>query len=191
MNTKLIVALGNPGKKYEKTRHNVAWRVFEDSSLIKAATWIEKFKGLYTSLEIKNNRFFFLMPQTYMNLSGESVLALATFYKVAAHDILVMHDDLDLNFGLIAFKKNGGAGGHNGIKSIMELFGTGNFLRLKIGIGRPLNGQSVSDWVLSNHSKEEEIALQKILTTTNDALSLYLNEGFEKASSRYSKKLII
>src|SRR5690606_8792386 len=131
--------------------------------------WREKFKGLFAT----QDEAVFLKPQTYMNLSGESVVSAAQFYKIKPENILVIHDELDLPFGTIAFKNGGGSAGHNGLKSISGLMGTPNYLRLRVGIGKPAVG-SVSNWVLGPFSSDEKIQLQDYLDATAKAVELYL-----------------
>ena len=114
---KLIVGLGNYGTKYESTRHNIGWDIFEYLSFKDRLIWKEKFKGVFASHSVNGVKYHFLKPQTYMNLSGESVAPLCSFFKVKIEDILVLHDELDLPFGTVAFKKGGGLAGHNGLKS--------------------------------------------------------------------------
>lgn len=187
---RLVVALGNPGKEYQQTRHNIGWMVFEKLKALQSAVWKEKFDGVYTELSIDSDRIFFLMPMTYMNLSGKSVAKLAQFFKVNIEDILVIHDELDLNFGTIAFKSDGGTAGHNGLKSMVQELSTDKFKRLRVGIGRPKFGD-VSSHVLSKFNDEEGISLDKVLDVCVEALNCYLKNGFSKAASEYSRKKII
>lgn len=185
---KLIVGLGNPGREYEDTRHNIGWFVLDkiDRSLI----WKEKFKGLFALANISGEQYIFLKPQTYMNLSGESVAQAAKFYKVDVKDIIVVHDELDLPYGTLALKKAGGLAGHNGLKSMAKCLGTQDFLRLRMGIGRPPHG-NVSSWVLSRFSSEEEINLDDFVNLGVEAIEAFIKAGFEKSASKYSKKTVI
>lgn len=182
----LVVALGNPGNEYANTRHNVAWMVLEHLKFSSSLVWREKFKGLFAT----ENDAIFLKPQTYMNLSGESVVPAAQFYKVDPKEILVVHDELDLPYGTVAFKRGGGSAGHNGLKSISALLGTPDYARLRVGIGKP-NVGSVSNWVLSPFSSDEQIQLTDYLDATAAAVELYLTQGYDKAASRYSRKALI
>jgi len=184
---KLVVALGNPGLKYEFTRHNIAWLLFDEFFNSKSPIWKKKFKGEYCELNIDGEKRYFLKPQTFMNLSGESVQPLCQFFKIKAEEILVIHDELDLPFGQITFKNGGGLAGHNGLKSINQSMGTNTFLRLRVGIDRPVHG-SVSSWVLGSFNKDEEISLGKILIESSKALEKSLKDGFQKASNQFSKK---
>ena len=183
---KLIVGLGNPGKKYEKNRHNIGMILLDSI----CSSWQEKFKGFYAQETQGSSKVFYLKPQTFMNLSGESVQPMAAFFKVDPKNILVVHDELDLPFGTLALKKGGGLAGHNGLKSIAAQLGTQDFLRLRIGIGRPVHGD-VSNWVLSDFSKDESVTLQKILTEGALALKTFLDKGFDAAASSYSRKNVL
>lgn len=184
---KLIVALGNPGPEYELTRHNIAWILVDTHSEIDRGVWKSKFKGKYTDFSVNGEKVYVLKPQTYMNLSGESVQPLCQFFKIKAEEILVVQDELDLPFGQIHFKKGGGLAGHNGLKSIAKLMGTQEFYRLRIGIGRPAKG-SVSSWVLSKFPANQDTELGIVMDKTNEALDYFLSNGFKKASTEYNKK---
>ncbi len=186
----LIVGLGNYGKKYEHTRHNIGWDVFEELTFANDLKWIEKFKGEFAVLNVNNSKIYFLKPHTYMNLSGESVQPLMQFFKIPIENILICHDELDLPFGTIGFKPGGGLAGHNGLKSIAQVLGTTEFKRLRIGIGRPVHGD-VSNWVLSGYSQEEKDFFRNYLSETARALETYVKLGFSKAATQYSKKKLI
>ncbi len=187
---KLIVGLGNPGSKYERTRHNIGEQSINYTYYGKSLTWQNKFKGIFSSFNLKETKFYFLKPLTYMNLSGESVIPLAQFFKIDVKDIMVIHDELDLSFGNIGFKKGGGLAGHNGLKSIASLLGSQDFLRLRIGIGRPTFAD-VSSHVLSPFSPDENISLSIYLEKIGIALDCYIENGIEKASLKYNKKPLI
>jgi PTH1 family peptidyl-tRNA hydrolase len=184
---KLIVGLGNPGAEYEFTRHNIGW-IFLDIYLEKfSPRWMNKFNGEYFSIESNGNKIFFLKPLTFMNLSGRSVQALAHFFKIQPQEILVLHDEIDFDFGKVALKKGSGSAGHNGLKSITQEMGTPEYFRMRLGVGRPIHG-SVSDWVLGNFSKDEEISLDKYSKNFNICLDSILKEGIDKTSQKYSNK---
>jgi PTH1 family peptidyl-tRNA hydrolase len=187
---RLIVALGNPGLEYEYTRHNIAWMVFDNLEVINHSHWKEKFKGLYHSASSAEGKVYFLKPHTFMNLSGESVKALASFFKVSVENILVIQDEIDLPFGTIAFKKAGGLAGHNGLKSIANHMGSQEFLRIRVGIGRPIHG-SVSSWVLGRYNNDEEIYLGDYLKKVAESIEEYIEKGFDKAAGKHSKKNIL
>jgi PTH1 family peptidyl-tRNA hydrolase len=159
---KMIVFLGNPGQEYANTRHNAGWLCCDYIKQVQYENWQKKFKGSWLSYGTGENKVIFLKPETFMNKSGESLVAAMVFFKIQAKEVLVVHDDLEQKFGTISFKSGGGLGGHNGLKSIATLCGTQDFHRFRIGIGRPVHG-SVSSWVTSRFSKEEEIHLPLIL----------------------------
>ncbi|MCH5166799.1 MAG: aminoacyl-tRNA hydrolase [Erysipelotrichales bacterium] len=149
---KLIVGLGNPGKDYNKTRHNVGFMVLD--SYLGDVKWSSKFNGLYYETKINDEKYIFLKPQTYMNLSGKCVCSFMNFYKLDYKDILVIHDDLDLEVGNYRIKVNSSSGGHNGIKDIINAISTDAFARLKIGISNN-KGIDTKDYVLGPFSKSE------------------------------------
>ena len=157
---KLIIGLGNPGKKYEFTRHNIGFLIVDEIVKENNFHYKEKFDGLYCEELIKNEKVIFLKPQTYMNLSGISVKKIMDFYKIKKEDILVIHDDLDLMFGKYKLKKNSSSGGHNGIKDIINHLNSKDFLRLKIGILNE-NKKETKEFVLNNFSKKEQEDLKK------------------------------
>ncbi len=184
---KLIVALGNPGNEYELTRHNIAWTLVDTNRDISSSNWKSKFKGEYTDFTFNGEKVYVLKPQTYMNLSGESVQPLCQFFKIKASEILVIQDELDLPFGQIHFKNGGGLAGHNGLKSITKHMGTQDFYRLRVGIGRPAKG-SVSSWVLSKIPVSQNTELEIVMENANKALEVFLKDGFKKASTEFNKK---
>lgn len=187
---RLIVALGNPGIRYAHTRHNIAWEAFDFLDVLDKAVWKSKFKGVYTSINNNDSKVYFLKPETFMNLSGESIAALTKFFKISVDDILIIHDELDLPYGVVGFKSGGGLAGHNGLKSSAACLGSQSFKRLRLGIGRPLFGQ-VSDWVLSGYSNDEQAVFETYMQGVSKALNLYIENGFQKAASQFSKKDLI
>ena len=154
---KLVVGLGNPGAKYENTRHNIGFKILDDLNL--EFKYEQKFEALVS----KKNEIIYLKPQTYMNLSGMSVSKALNFYKISVEDLYVIHDDIDLPFGVIRFKKNSSHGGQNGVKNIIELVGTNKFNRLKVGIGRDKN-IPVENYVLSKFSTLQNQELSTIIS---------------------------
>ena len=183
---KLVVGLGNPGAEYELTRHNIGWLVLDSLKKLDNHPWKSKFKGLYTDTSINSEKVYFLKPQTYMNLSGESVQPLCQFFKIQPEEILVLHDELDLPFGQIQFKKGGGLAGHNGLKSMAQTLSTQDFYRMRIGIGRPVHG-SVSNWVLSRIPDDLDIDFGIVLDKSTEALLAFLEQGM-KAANKYNRK---
>ncbi|MBC7538270.1 MAG: aminoacyl-tRNA hydrolase [Bacteriovorax sp.] len=186
----LIVGLGNPGSKYHHTRHNIGWDVFEELSFSSDLKWSEKFKGQYAVYNNGADKIYFLKPQTFMNLSGESVQPMIAFFKIDIENVLVVHDEIDLPFGIIAFKKGGGLAGHNGLKSITEKLGSQEFKRVRMGIGRPIHGD-VSNWVLSGYTGEDKDFFVPFLKGAALAIEEYIKLGFDKTAMTYTKKKIV
>jgi peptidyl-tRNA hydrolase, PTH1 family len=182
----LIVGVGNPGSEYATTKHNIAWMLLDHSPLFSNAIWKSKFKGLYAETSVKGKKVYGLKPQTFMNLSGESVQPLAAFFKIPPEEILVIHDELDIPFGQVHFKMGGGLAGHNGLKSIAACLGTDQFARMRVGIGRPVHG-SVSNWVLSPFGKDEQLQLPILLEKLHDPLLTCVVDGLAKVGI-YNKK---
>lgn len=180
---KLIIGLGNPGKEYENTRHNIGFMVLDN--YLKDSSWQKKFNALYTAEVINNEKVIFVKPETYMNLSGNSVIEFINFYKIENKDILVIHDDLDLPFGKIRIKTNSSAGGHNGIKSIINRIGNNNFTRLKIGISHNTNGDT-KDFVLGKFNKEQLAQLEKTYLLTNKIIEDFIKYDINKVMNDYN-----
>lgn len=153
---RLLVFLGNPGKEYGKTRHNVGWRVAD--TFFATVSWQKKFHGLFA----QEPEMRLLKPQTFMNLSGISVSEASSFYHLKPEEIVVVHDDLELPMGKIKLQMGGGLQGHNGLRSIKEMIGSDRFCRMRIGIGRPKYG-NVAQYVLSPFTQDEEIALSLLM----------------------------
>ena len=184
---KLIVGLGNPGKEYENTRHNIGF-IFIDSFAKQNNVDInkEKFNGLYAQTSINNEKVILLKPLSFMNLSGEVVRKYVDFFKIKLEDILIINDDLDLNIGRIRLRLSGSSGGHNGLKNIALHLNSENFKRLKIGIS---NDKTVDtkDYVLGKFSKEEKEILDSLKETVNNLLNDYLTTDFDKLMCKYNK----
>lgn len=179
----LIVGLGNPGAEYTNTRHNVGFQVVDAllGLFDRSATYKEKWAGLYSSTVYSQEKVHFVKPQTFMNRSGQPVSQFYTFYKITSENLIVVHDDLDMSPGRVKLVRGGGAGGHNGIKSIVSAIGTNDFYRLKVGIGRPGQGEvhkdfPVEKYVLSNFSEDECSILQSRYTDIGKGL-MYLLDG--------------
>src|SRR4051812_37853437 len=181
---KLICGLGNPGREYERNRHNIGFMVVEElARRAKSDVSQEKFQARVGTGNVGGEKVLFVEPQTYMNLSGRSVVAASQFYKIAPEDVLVVHDELDLPFGRIQLKSGGGAGGHNGLKSIMELLGADKFARLRFGIDKPPGPNAkerVSGYVLSDFRGEEEKQLSDLIMLTCDAAESWVRDGMAK-----------
>jgi len=154
---KLVVGLGNPGQQYEKTRHNAGFLFLDSLASERANPWCNKpdFQALITEANVAGQKVLLLKPQTFMNRSGQSVGKVARYYKLMPEEILVVHDELDFEAGVVKLKKDGGHAGHNGLRDIMAHLGAKDFYRLRIGIGRPASGSPVADYVLSSPSKTD------------------------------------
>lgn len=185
----MIVGLGNPGPQYQSTRHNVGFMVLdrlrEDSGSV--AEFKQKGKGLLVSAFVAGENRYLLKPQTFMNLSGESVAEIARFFKIDVSEILVVYDEIDLPFATLRLKKGGGDGGHNGIKSVAARLGSRDFTRLRVGIGRPeQEQQSVSSWVLSSFDAEEASELPFLLKRSVEAVDTLCREGLKVAQNTFN-----
>lgn len=193
----LIAFLGNPDSRYERTRHNAAWIVAAHLPLTQGAAWQKKFKGQYAKTaagQIGVPVLHLLKPQTYMNRSGLSVAPALDFFKIPPSDLLVVHDELEIEQGLISLKWAGGLGGHNGLRSIKAELGTADFWRLRIGIGRPA-GKDVADYVLSPFTLDEMHIITSAADAVKQVLDVFLAEGADRtavlkeyAKYRYKEK---
>ncbi len=184
----LIVGLGNPGKQYERTRHNCGFRAL-DVIAQKLGCKIDKgkFQGLYGQVTYGGGKLFLLKPQTFMNLSGRSVLQLSAYYNIPPQRIIVLFDDISLPPGRLRIRGDGSAGGHNGIKSIIQELGSQEFPRVKIGVGaKPHPEQDLADWVLSTFSAAEEKNLQFALENAADAALCIIDKGIYEAANRFN-----
>ena len=186
----LIVGLGNPGKEYDRTRHNCGFRAIDIlAQKINCKVNKCKFQGLFGQATILEKKLFLLKPQTYMNLSGRSVLQLSAYYNIPPQRIIVIFDDVSFNPGKIRIRSDGSAGGHNGIKSIITELGSQAFPRIKIGVGSKSNPeQDLADWVLSTFSAAEEKALQPALLDAADAALCIIDKGTQEAANRFNGK---
>jgi len=161
---KLIVGLGNPGEKYHDTLHNVGFSALDSlANKLSLMNWTIRFKGLIHRGNFEGQQFILLKPQTFMNVSGESVLVCKQFFKIDLSDILVLSDDIDRPAGLLRYRFSGGHGGHNGLRNIIQLSGDNQFHRLKIGIGRPETKQSVAKYVLSKPSADIQQSMDEAI----------------------------
>lgn len=190
MTIKLVTFLGNPGREYEKTRHNIGQMLVNEAPFLSNPDWQNKFKGLFTQSGFNSQKIYFLQPQTYMNKSGESVLALMQFYKIKPGEILVVHDEIELDFGQVDFKKGGGLAGHNGLRSISSALGTKDFFRFRLGISRPVHGD-VSSYVLGKFNREQHDFLPVFLQQAAIVLEEGLKNGMQTVMNKYQKKILI
>lgn len=189
---KLICGLGNPGSEYERHRHNVGFMVVDElCRRAKVDLSQQKFHARTGQGSLGGERVLFVEPQTFMNRSGLSVAEAARFYKIAPADVLVIHDELDLPFGRVQLKAGGGAGGHNGLRSMIELLGNDGFHRVRFGIGKP-EGPNAKDrvvgHVLANFSSEEGKDLSSLIDRAADASEMWARDGLQKAMNAFNKR---
>ena len=187
--TKLVVGLGNPGSKYHETRHNVGFMAIDLMAKELGLTFSEErtFKAEVASTFLNGEKVYFVKPTTFMNLSGLAVRALLAYYNIPMEDFIVIYDDLDMEVGKLRFRQKGSAGGHNGIKSIIDETGTQEFDRIKIGIGRPQKGMTVVNHVLGKFSEDDYATILLTLDKVETALNHYLKTNdFEDTMRRYN-----
>lgn len=187
---KLIVGLGNPGTKYEDTKHNIGFNTIEklinELGMDYNIKHISKFNALITEINFKEKKILFVKPLTYMNLSGEAISRIIKWYKIEIEDMIVIHDDLDMPLGKIRFREKGSAGGHNGIASIIQNINTDVFKRVKIGIGRP-EGREIVNHVLTPFSSEEKDFIDQSIVDVTKALIEWLNgTDYKKIMTMYN-----
>jgi len=186
---KIIVGLGNPGIRYRMSRHNIGFQVVDRLAQIShLSIHTKRFKSLYGTGRIDSQQVILAKPITYMNRSGEAVKKATDFFQLGVEDLVVIHDDMDLPFGTLRFKRRGGDGGHQGLRSIIELTGENNFLRLKVGIGRPPQGMDPAEYVLKTFDKIEQDHLDLTLSQAAESLRVMLSEGLEMAMNQFQKK---
>ena len=181
----LIVGLGNPGIQYEDTRHNIGFKVID--KLVNDFGAIDVSKNSFYGELFKSKQILFLKPTTFMNLSGKSLIAVKNFYKIDMEDIIVVHDDIDLPFSALRFKSAGGHGGHNGLRSIDSTIGK-EYIRVRMGVGKPEHKSQVADYVLHNFSQDENSILDEWIEHTASAIKELEEQELEKVKSRYSLK---
>lgn len=182
---KLIVGLGNPGREYKDTRHNIGFLILDN--YLGEVEWKEKFSGLYYTCVIKNEKVIFLKPQTYMNLSGTSVALAANYFKVDVNDILIIHDDLDMEFGRIKIKHISSSGGHNGIKSITKSLNSDLYCRFKFGISNNKK-MNTKDYVLGKFTKDELNYINDNKEMLANVINSFIIYGVDKTMNDYNKK---
>jgi peptidyl-tRNA hydrolase, PTH1 family len=182
----LVAGLGNPGREYERTRHNAGWLVLDELARRHGGSWRSKFSGSLSEVRLGDKRLALVKPETYMNESGRSVGVAARFFKVPPEQVLVVHDDVDLEPGRLQARAGGGLAGHNGLRSLAQHLGSQDFLRLRIGVGRPGRGdpRSVSDWVLSAFGPEEDV--DALVARSADAVESIVSDGLEATQTRFN-----
>ena len=183
----LIVGLGNPEEDYKNTRHNMGFDVLNElanKNGIKISK--SKFNALYGIGEIKEKKVILVKPQTYMNLSGESIIKFKKFYKISNKSIIVVYDDMDLDVGVIRLKAKGGAGTHNGMKSVVENLNTEDFIRVRVGIGKPANKEDIIDYVIKSIPQKEQIKLNESIKLASDSIMEILENGIDSAMNKFN-----
>jgi len=189
-----VIGLGNPGSKYEFTRHNIGFRII-DSLARDMGIEFNKVKSYYSLISrgmINNHKVMLVKPQTFMNLSGRAVNRVVSYYKIPLQDLLIVYDDLNLELGQVRIRKKGSSGGHKGIESIMQYLNSEDIPRLRIGVGNPsvnYNFDCVS-YVLSNFNNDEEDKIAEVIQLSTEAVKTIIEDGFEKAMRKYNRKLI-
>ena len=184
---KLIIGLGNPGKPYEHTRHNIGFDVIDElANRWNAPLNQQKFNGMYASVHRPEGKVILLKPLTYMNLSGESVRPLMDYFDIDVEDIIVIYDDLDLETGKLRLRGKGSEGGHNGIKSLIQPLGTQEFNRIRVGVNRPPAGMKVADYVLSKFSKDDQVVVKEAIDKSCDAVEAALKKPFLEVMNQFN-----
>ncbi len=185
----MVIGLGNPGAKYAMNRHNIGFMALDAYAVsVGASRWKDEKKAEVLKLKLEDQEVLFVKPQTYMNLSGESVRFLMDYYKIELTKIMVVHDDIDQGFGALRIHKNRGAGGHNGLKSINEMLGTQDYGRIKMGVGRPTHpGMDVAAYVLQNFSPDEQAHLHDFLLHTGNAIESLILRGYDKTATKFTR----
>ena len=184
---RLYAFLGNFGREHRGNRHNVAWHFLESLPFYGELRWERKFKGRFAVRETATGRTWLLMPETYMNLSGDSAAELMRFFQVEPAELLAVHDELEMAFGFFGFKMGGGLGGHNGLRSLEARLGTRDYARLRFGIGRPSH-DDIAGYVLSDFTLEEREALDcSVFPAAARALQVCMDEGLEQALKSFPK----
>jgi PTH1 family peptidyl-tRNA hydrolase len=184
----LVAGLGNPGRQYERTRHNLGHMVCAEVGRRHGASFRSKFSGDLAELRLDGARVALLAPQTYMNESGRSVSAAARFFKLPPERLLVVHDDVDLELGRLQARLGGGLAGHNGLRSVVQHLGTPEFMRLRLGIGRPERGdpRPVADWVLTPFPPEVDV--EALVARGADAVEVIARDGLEETQRRFNER---
>ncbi|MFW6035373.1 MAG: aminoacyl-tRNA hydrolase [Halothermotrichaceae bacterium] len=184
----LITGLGNPGRKYENTRHNVGFKaIYSLAEKYNIKKTSRKFKAITARTRIAGQKVIMVQPQTYMNNSGESVKLVKDYYDIPIDKIIIIYDDMDLSLGQIRIKKKGSAGGHNGLKNIIKMLGSNKIPRIRIGIGRPENKYiDVVDYVLSRFSGDENKEVEQAINKVTNAVEEILDNGFNVAMNKFN-----
>lgn len=188
---RLVVGLGNPGEAYAETRHNAGFLAVDKVSAAFSIPFAkQKFDARFGIGSIDGIKVILAKPMAFMNRSGPQVQKIAGYFRILCEDMLVVHDDIDLAFGKLKIKEKGGDGGHRGIRSLIDAFGGGDFVRLRIGVGRPEAGIGAADYVLGKFNLEERKNLDRIITTAKDAVVRTLCKGTKEGMNRFNDKRI-
>lgn len=188
MRIKLVVGLGNPGRKYNKTRHNMGFMVLDNiAKRLELGPWKEKYGGLFIDCYVGFDKVIFLKPQNYINLSGDVMIEYVKFFGIKLEDIIIVNDDLDLPLGMLKLKQKGSSGGHNGLKNIENQLGTNEYKRVKIGISNDKT-MDTKDYVLSKFTKEELKVLSVAIEKASDAVLASFRTPFQDLMSKYNVK---
>ncbi len=182
----LVAGLGNPGREHVRDRHNVGWMVVDELARRHGGSFKSKFRGRLADVRVAEMKLALLEPETYMNESGASIQSAAAFFKLPAGQVVVVHDDVDLETGRLQARLGGGLAGHNGLRSIAQRLGTQEFLRMRVGVGRPGRGdpRPVADYVLSAFAPEDDVAA--IVSRAADAVETLASEGLEETQRRFN-----
>ncbi|MFG6497498.1 aminoacyl-tRNA hydrolase [Fictibacillus sp. UD] len=184
---KLFIGLGNPGSRFDGTRHNIGFEVIDKlSDSLNIPMQQTKFKGLYGTGFVGGEKVFLLKPLTYMNLSGECIGPFMDYFQIPLEDMVVVYDDLDTIPGKLRLRTKGSAGGHNGIRSMIAHLGTQEFKRIRFGIGRPTNQQPVPDFVLNRFSKDEQIDVESGIDRSVKACAAFIETSFDKVMNKFN-----
>ncbi|MGA7146048.1 MAG: aminoacyl-tRNA hydrolase [Desulfobacterales bacterium] len=188
---RLVVGLGNPGRIYSQTRHNAGFMVLDKVAEVFSVELLKrKFNTLFGTGSIDGVKVVLAKPMDFMNRSGPPVRQIAGYFRISCEDILVIHDDIDLEFGRLKIKEKGGDGGHKGVRSIIDAFGGGDFARLRIGVGRPDAENGAADYVLDNFAFEEKKVVSRIIASAKDAVVTILCKGTKDGMNRFNNKKI-
>jgi len=189
MSLKMIVGLGNPGLRYAQTRHNIGFQIVDELAEKQSLSFDKRqFKALVASDYIDGQRVLLVKPQTFMNLSGEAVQPLASYYKITPENVMVVFDDMDLPMGVIRLRPFGGAGGHNGMTSLIQRLGSNQFPRLRVGVGRPPGRMEPAAYVLQNFSPDEESLMVQVRDRAVQALEAWACSGIDAAMNAFNVK---
>ncbi|MDX6413245.1 MAG: peptidyl-tRNA hydrolase, family [Gaiellaceae bacterium] len=182
----LVVGLGNPGREYARNRHNVGWMVADELADRLGASWRSKFSGSLAETRLGGHRIALLKPETFMNDSGRAVSGAMRFFKLAPENVLVVHDEADLDLGRLQVRKGGGLAGHNGLRSVASHLGTPEFLRLRVGVGRPERGdrRPLADFLLSDFAPETDVGA--VVTRAADAAESVVEQGLERSQAIFN-----